>query len=342
MNNKKKVSVIVPCYNSGQWIKRCIESLFSQTMSSDEIEVILVDDCSTDDTWTNLCALEKSYPSDSIIVIQSDEHLGPGGARNLALSYARANYVAMVDSDDWVEPEFLEKMYEVAISNECDIVCCNVYRDYGDGRMLPIEYHKKSQLIRIDDLKTRKEILVKGSLKGRMLLRKKYLLDNHIFYPDGIVYEDICWNALNYCYMKRLYVLQEFLYHYFVNPTSVVLMKDQGYTRDMFTTNYIKLNELVNRGFYELMPEEIEFDMLISYYLMILKMYKLRSNIIDKEGFYEMQCFILHNFTRYKENPYIDNLLTECQKELLGLIDKPMQEKELQMLHDVLEKMDDL
>ena len=108
-NTNKKVSAIIPCHNSGQWIERCLKSIFRQTKLSGEIEAILVDDASTDDTWEILCTLEKQYPSDAVLIIHSEEHIGPGGARNLALSYANADYVAMIDSDDWIEPDFMEK-----------------------------------------------------------------------------------------------------------------------------------------------------------------------------------------------------------------------------------------
>ena len=338
----KKISVIVPCYNSGQWVGRCVGSLLSQTMYREEIEIVLVDDCSTDDTWERLCELEQAHSEDAIIVIEAGEHVGPGGARNLALSYASAPYVAMVDSDDWVEADSLEKMYDAAVSHECDIVCCNAYRDFGDGRRIPIAYHAESRLIEISDVQARKDMLLGGYLKGRMLVRTQYLLENQIFYPAGIVYEDVCWNALNYCYMERIYVIAECLYHYFVNPTSVVMKPEQDYSHDMFTTNYIKWNELTERGFYELMPREIEFDILVSYYLMILKMYKLRFDTIPAEGFREMQEFILNNLSDYRTNPYINTLLSEGQRELLNFIDKPMGERELQLLHDILVKMADL
>ena len=342
MGREKKVSVIIPCYNSGKWVERCVNSLLGQTMDSGEVELLLVDDGSTDDTWDVLSALEQTHPAENIMIIQSEEHMGPGGARNLALSYAGAPYVAMVDSDDWVEQDYLEKMYGVAADYACDIVCCNAYRDFGDGRKLPIGYHEKNGLSVIDTLEKRKAALLQGCLKGRMLVRTQYLLEHQIFYPAGIVYEDICWNALNYCYMERVYVISEYLYHYFVNPDSVVMKQQQDYSHDMFETNYIKWNELVNRGFYEQMPREIEFDMLVSYYLMILKLYKLRFDTIPAEGFREMQEFILNNMPDYKDNPYPATLLSEGQRELLGFIDKPMGEAELTLLHEIVVKMQDM
>lgn len=188
------------------------------------------------------------YSSDSIVIIQSEEHIGPGGARNLAIQYARSPYVTKIDSDDWVEADCLEKMYTIASENKCDIVCCNSYRDFGDGHLFPMKRFDEDRLITIDTLERRKELIVLGTLTGHMLADRRYLLDNEICYPEGIVYEDLCWNALNCCYIKRMYVMEDYLYHYFVNSDSVVMKQKQDYSHDMFVSNYIKWNELVGRG----------------------------------------------------------------------------------------------
>lgn len=88
------------------------------------------------------------------------------------------------------------------------------------------------------------------------------------------------------------------------------------------------------------MPLEIEFDMLISYYLAIMKLYKTRFQTIPAEGYYEMQEFIRNHMPEYKKNPYIPMLLSWGQKALIEFIDKPMREQELQALHNILKKMD--
>lgn len=337
----KRVSIIVPCYNSGRWLERCVQSFVDQTMEWSLIEIIMVDDCSEDDTWEVMCHIEKQYP-ELVMIIKSDEHIAPGGARNLALSYASAPYVAMVDSDDWVEPDYLEKMVGTAEKYDCDLVCCNACRDFGDGRSIPLEYHKQSRLYEIGDLETRKQMLLQGNLRGRMLAKREYLLAHEIFYPAGIVYEDICWNALNYCYMERMYVIAECLYHYFVNTESVVLKRNQDYYHDMFATNYMKWDELVARGFAEIMHEEFELDMLVSYYLQIMKLYKMHFDSIPLDGFQEMQGFLMEHFANYRRNPYLDGYLSAGQRQLLEFIDQPMGEKELRALHDAIRKLDDL
>lgn len=337
----KRVSILIPCRNSGRWLDRCVQSFLDQTLDPSLIEMVMVDDCSEDDTWEIMCRIERTYP-DLVTIIKSDEFIGPGGARNLALSYATAPYVAMVDSDDWVEADYLEKMLDAAIKCDCDLVCCNAFRDFGDGRRFPLEYHQQNLLYEVGDLEARKRLLLQGNIKGRMMAKREYLLENEIFYPAGIVYEDICWNALNYCHIGRLCVIAECLYHYFVNPESVVLKKKQDYSHDMFTTNYIKWNEIVARGFANTMYREFELDMLVSYYLHIMKLYKMHFDTIPLEGFREMQGFLLEHFAEYRQNPYLDGFLSPGQKQLLEFIDQPMGEEELKALHNAILGLEDL
>ena len=86
---EKLISIIVPCYNVELYIDRCFASLAAQTIGLDKLEIILVDDCSTDHTWEKLTAIEASYP-ESVMIIHSDENGHLGRARNIGMEYATA------------------------------------------------------------------------------------------------------------------------------------------------------------------------------------------------------------------------------------------------------------
>ncbi len=100
----KLISIIIPCYNVQSYIDRCFQSLLAQTIDFDRLEIILVDDCSTDATWEKLTAIEAAYP-ESVMIIHCDENGHQGTARNIGLTYASAPYIGFVDSDDWIEPD---------------------------------------------------------------------------------------------------------------------------------------------------------------------------------------------------------------------------------------------
>ena len=116
-----KVSIIIPIYNAEKYIQTTVDSVLSQTFS--DWELLLIDDCSKDHT-SSIC--EKLVQSDNrITYIRQNENGGPAKARNVGIDYAKGEYLAFVDSDDTIEPTFLEKLVTTAIHNHSDIVWCN-------------------------------------------------------------------------------------------------------------------------------------------------------------------------------------------------------------------------
>ena len=97
----KKVSVVVPCYNAAVYLDKCMEQLIKQTIGIENIEIILVDDASTDDgaTWELIMEYEREFP-DTVIAIQLEQNMRQGGARNVGISYAGGEYLMFCDADD--------------------------------------------------------------------------------------------------------------------------------------------------------------------------------------------------------------------------------------------------
>ena len=117
----KKISVITPCYNSYDYLDKCFDSLVNQTIGIENIEIIFVNDASTDNTGEKLNSYEALYP-ESILVIHLDENVKQGGARNVALQYVSGEYIIFVDSDDWVDLSYFETVYNIAKENNNEVV----------------------------------------------------------------------------------------------------------------------------------------------------------------------------------------------------------------------------
>ena len=117
----KKISVIIPCYNAQAYIPRCLHSIFSQTIGMETLEIILVNDASTDHTLDILLQFENKFP-DSVIVVNLEQNIRQGGARNVGLSYASGEYVAFLDADDWIHPDFYSTLYSLALKYDTDII----------------------------------------------------------------------------------------------------------------------------------------------------------------------------------------------------------------------------
>ena len=128
----KKISVIVPVYNSIDCLERCVRSICAQTYSA--LEIILVDDGSTDGTY-RLC--EQLAGQDDRIVTYHKQNGGASSARNLGIDRASGEYLGFVDSDDYIEPYVYEKMMQVLSEKNCDVV--QISRDEVDeeGVRLP-------------------------------------------------------------------------------------------------------------------------------------------------------------------------------------------------------------
>lgn len=127
-----KISVIVPVYNQSKILNECLGNLVHQTLiPSLPIEVIVINDASTDDSISVIRQCQSQFP-EIIHVIDSSENMGPGGARNLGIEAARGQYIGFVDSDDLAEPSMYEKLYHAAVQTGYDIIDCGYYRQEND------------------------------------------------------------------------------------------------------------------------------------------------------------------------------------------------------------------
>lgn len=131
-----KISVIVPVYGVEQYIERCVTSLFEQTFK--DVEYIFVDDSSPDDSVFILKSVMSRYPEREcqVKIVHHEINKGLTSARNSGLRAANGDYIIHTDSDDWMEPTFLENMYDSAINNNADLVYCDFWFQYKNKRVL--------------------------------------------------------------------------------------------------------------------------------------------------------------------------------------------------------------
>lgn len=119
----KKVSTIVPCYNASDYLEKCIDQLLRQTIGIADVEIILVDDASTDEGKTKrvIQRYEECFP-ETIIAIFLEKNMRQGGARNVGVTYANGEYLTFCDADDWLLEETLEHVYHAAKCYDADVV----------------------------------------------------------------------------------------------------------------------------------------------------------------------------------------------------------------------------
>ena len=300
----KKLSIIVPCYKVEKYVARCIDSLVSQTIGIENLEIILVNDASPDNTLSILLEYEKKFPN-NIMVIDSNENRGIGGARNVGLEYASGEYIGFVDSDDWVDKTMFEKMYNKGKNFDCDMVKCYSKRAKDDSVVMGRTGNEDS-IYTINTLKDRKKFLVDHILQTGVwnkIYRKDLLEKANIAFPEKIAYEDNLWSPIIFSYVKKCYTIEEYFYYYFYNEEGTVLKFDSKQLNRL-PIQINLLNELTSRGMLDKFHNEIEYRFLQKYYIetlqVILSLFNPPSNIISN-----MQKTVKKLFPNYKNNQYL-------------------------------------
>lgn len=332
------ISVIIPCYNAASYIDRCITSIQNQALPLSLLQIICVDDASTDDTWQHLQKWEALCP-DLITIIHCDTNGRQGTARNIGMQYCSTPWVSFIDADDWIEPDYFEKMYAIALQCQCDIVCCSQLRDpsptltYSENR----SNGRESGLILLNTLSQRKLFIVGKSMgltACSKLIRTDFLRDHQIVFPENIAYEDILWGSLAYFYADRVYILEEYLYHHFVNTGSTVLAKNADYHSDILTISLMGWQEWQKRNLFQDYKDELEFLFLDSCYFIFMKMLAMRQDVPSFSLFQLCKELVTIHIPDFQSNPYADKL-TKFHKLLLDFLSKPLNRSEFLKLTEM-------
>ena len=221
---KPIVSVIIPVYNADKVIGRCLRSLIEQTLQ--DIEIIVVDDGSTDETSRIVKDYAKEY---KIISYIHQDNQGPGAARNTGLDNAIGQYIGFVDADDYIKSTMFETMYKKISQEDADCIVCNHETDI-----------KKVDLFEKDILIISKETRAKGYIK---YIAKYPVLWNKLYNKRCInnlkldikmkMGEDLLFNTKAYERMNKIVVLDEVLYHYSDEEKSITRTKKEVNYKNM-------------------------------------------------------------------------------------------------------------
>lgn len=209
-----KVSIIIPAYNAEKTLASCLGNLVHQTLS--DIEIILVNDCSTDNTLSIMLDCEAQF-SEKVIVVNSDKNRGAGGARNIGLCYATGEYIGFVDSDDIVVPEMYEKLYNKAIEGDYDMVDCGYYNEAADNAIV----HTSDDLAGILDDWKRSELIASGGYFWSRIFKKLFLDELNLKFRENCILEDCETLMLTFTKAHSIGNVKEILYCYKNYETSL-------------------------------------------------------------------------------------------------------------------------
>lgn len=212
-----KLSVIIPVYNVEKYLKRCLDSVINQTLK--DIEILCINDGSTDDS---LSILEEYKSKDSRIVIITQENKGLAATRNVGIENAKGEYLAFVDSDDWINAKFSECLYNSAKENNCDIAVGNIMRVPNKGKATPFLQYENTQIY--EDTNSKFEIcdIPKMCYVWNRIYKRDQILKYNIRFIEGKVYEDVIFSHKALFYLDKLITVPDAIYYYFRHSNSIV------------------------------------------------------------------------------------------------------------------------
>jgi glycosyltransferase involved in cell wall biosynthesis len=224
---KCRVSIIVPVYNVEKYLEECLDSLVNQTLK--DIEIICINDASPDNSLNILKDYKKKYPK-LIKVIDLKKNVCLGGARNKGLDIARGEYISFVDSDDYVDANMCEKLYNHANKHEADIVQFN-YVEFRDNKKSKKIIDTDIDLFESGNLVVSKEEFI-GETHDYMCFRfyKKHLWSK-VRYPEGVTYEDQATFLLLAVLSNKFIKLDESLYFYRRRAKSITATRSRFFTQ---------------------------------------------------------------------------------------------------------------
>ncbi|WP_029232816.1 glycosyltransferase family 2 protein [Butyrivibrio sp. VCB2006] len=216
----KKVSVVIPAYNAHDTLARCLGSLVNQTLQ--DIEVVVVNDASKDDT-IDICNRCKAAFPDKVVVVDSKENLGCGGARSLGLDHATGEFIGMADADDYVAPTMYEKLYAKAAETGADIVDSGFYAEATDTALLKVSDDLAGDL---DDVKRSKLIVSGGYLVTKIFRREIFEEPRIRMQPNMAALEDLEIFTYSFLRARSIAAVKEIFYNYCDTAGSNTKMMD--------------------------------------------------------------------------------------------------------------------
>ncbi len=285
-----KVSIIIPVYNEKKFVKNCLVSCMNQTL--EDIEIIVVDDKSTDNTVEIVKDIMRE--DSRIKLIELDKNYRQGYARNIAIEQATSDYIMFLDADDSYDKTCAEKLYNKIVEDDADMTVCKFatidhktgkvsFKKYEAGNYAYFDkkFHSGFCYSDINPV----ELLEKCNVVWDRIYKKSFLIENDIKFPGGMFCEDDVFALKAAFRAKKISVLNECLIYYRINrPTSSSMLKDRT-TFDCFKMYKMVKENIKEQGIYYKMEEAFMHYHVYSF----LFFYQRVNRLYKREFFNRMQ-----------------------------------------------------
>lgn len=294
MDNKRLVSIIVPVYNVGEYLSRCLDSLLAQDYPA--LEIILVDDASTD----NSSAIAQEYANQhaSVCFVPRTVNGGLSAARNTGIEHATGEWLCFVDSDDWVEADYVSALLKEALKVQADITVCNYDHVWEGGRVQAVDS--------IGNLQTESDHRLKVALLRNHVVTRIYkrslFTDTGLRFPEDIRRsEDMAISPALLSYANHIAILPRTLYHYYQRAGSLsnqnVRRQDYGF----IDASLKRMTHNMKPGFEKEAQARVIMETLYSKVMLQLTNGYARSQVRR-----EVQAF-MQAHPDWRSNPYLQH-----------------------------------
>lgn len=280
-----KVSVIVPVYNVGEYLEKCLTSLVNQTLN--EIEIIIINDGSTDNSQEIINKFKSKYKNINNYI---QENKGQAAARNYGLECSTGEFITFVDGDDYIELDMLEKLYNEIVKNKYDILISDIVKEENNKTYIFKNYWNVKKEVN-------KNFMTSHLGPVARLYRRKFLIDNKFKFLEGVIYEDLATIPLLGMYTNKIGYMDTAYYHYVIrNGSSMRQTKYNEKLEDIFKVmSYLSDN--INKDY----NEELEY----LYIEHLLYSASLRFLQFDKKNMIiKINDIMRKKFPKYSDNIY--------------------------------------
>lgn len=286
-----KVSVITAVYNVEAYLEKCLDSLLAQTLP--ELEIIAVNDGSTDGSQQ---ILERYMEKTDKLKCFYKENGGAAAARNYGLQFATGAYVGYVDSDDFVDAEMFQVLYEKAVSNDSDIVECNLRHTYATGEDIEVmeRFYKRGELLCFGRY-----------VVWNKLYRRDWLMESKAGFPAGYIYEDVAFVANLTPYIRRYDYVDIAPVHYVQRRSSINNSTSEKTMHILPVLRYI-VEFYKENGFYETFETELEYlHARILLCSSLSRMCHMRQPELRKRALRENWSALVSAYPQWRKNPIL-------------------------------------
>lgn len=280
--NKSLLTVIIPVYNTSEYLSRCIESVINQTERN--IEIIIINDASTDNSDVVIQNYITTHPQ--INYIKLSRNIGVGNARNVGINNAKTKYIAFMDSDDWVDVAYYENMLGCIEKDQSDICISGIKTEVDDIYSWKFRYQYPSDFTVDGDFcvhaltrQYNSDIFISPIVNNK-IYNRDLILNNQIMFDKSRRAQDLFFSFMVFIYAAQVSVCCKNFYHYYQRDFSATHNVTKQYIDDYFYILLTLKNDLKARNLYS--QYQTEYEKYVNHYM--TKLINNMFNNVQKEN----------------------------------------------------------